>query len=110
MSDFGNFASFRFHPMLHELISVDTAYPLDSELLVFSWDLRFYEDQNKLSLHRFNLLKIISLVPYDFYTEAISYDYSVTIDSDFFIRRKKLEKQKGPLAIQMIVLQLLMMN
>ena len=95
VSDFGNFASFRFHPMLHELISVDTAYPLDSELLVFSWDLRFYEDQNKLSLHRFNLLKIISLVPYDFYTEAISYDYSVTIDSDFFYKEEEAREAKG---------------
>ena len=91
LSSFGFFGGGRLRPLLHELLNVDKGYPVDSELLFLSLDLRWYEKQKVPVLYRLDLLKTLSLVPYDSFSNSISYGYSFRIDSEF------LEKENDSL-------------
>ena len=88
-SSYGGFISARWHWLYHDLLARDDGFPANSELIVFSIDLRQYENTKKPVFENTTFLRMLTIKPLRFtLLNKNSFSYGFHIGSDVeYIKR-----------------------
>ena len=68
-----DFIELSYKPAYHELLDNNKGFEFGSEINFFSTILRYYNNNNKLDLEKFNFVSIKSLAPWDYFFKPISF-------------------------------------
>lgn len=74
------FEEFEWRAAYHELADFDAGYVRGAQINFFDWSFRYYNDDEKLRLHRWRIVDIVSLFPWNSIFKPVSWKVLFGVD------------------------------